>query len=258
MEESFSTQRLLALRKLTRAVSDLLRSQMKDYLSTLAPLFRPRNVLGNYVGGGAYEASRTGEKAFKDLQERYQTIAQSKLFRLPSELKTPLEVINPQLEMTPVEYTHVAAARGESKTITVTSPLRWVLTYGGFGPARLREAMSSENRTSDHLQQFVLHYLMMHTVVTRQPGLSEILNALHFPLSIERSAAFGELPFTYVASSISTFRPPDELLIESSEISGMDAFEEILRVEDLATLRDPLKEQLLEIANTQDTQSESL
>lgn len=252
MEESFSTQRLLALRKLTRAVSDLLRARMKDYLSTLAPLFRPRNVLGNYVGGGAYEASRTGEKAFKDLQELYQTIAQSKLFRLPSELKTPLEIINPQLEMTPVEYTHVATSGGESKTIVVTSPLKWVLTYGGFGPARLREAMGSENRTSDQVQQFILHYLMMHTVVTKQPGLSQIMNALHFPLSIERSAAFGELPFTYVASSISTVRPPDELLIESSEISGMNAFEEIVQVEDLAKLRDPLKEQLLEMAKGQD------
>jgi len=48
MEERVSTQRLLALRKLTRSVSELLRDQMRNYLSTLSPLFRPRNVLGNY------------------------------------------------------------------------------------------------------------------------------------------------------------------------------------------------------------------
>src|SRR5438046_1302144 len=92
MEESYSTQRLLELRKFTRAIADLLRTQMREYLSTLAPLFRPRNVLGNYAEGGAYEASRTGEKAFKELQELYQIVAQSKLYRLPLELKTPLEV----------------------------------------------------------------------------------------------------------------------------------------------------------------------
>src|SRR5437660_7910335 len=109
MAEAYSTQRLLTRRKLTRAIADLLRKQMREYLSTLAPLFRTRNVLGNYAEGGAYEASRTGEKAFKELQELYQTIAQSKLYRLPSEFKTPLEVINPQLEMTPFECTHVAA-----------------------------------------------------------------------------------------------------------------------------------------------------
>jgi hypothetical protein len=250
MAESFSTQRLLALRKLTRAVSDLLRTQMKDYLSTLAPLFRPRNVLGNYVGSGTHEASRIGEKAFRELQELYQTIARSEIYRLPTELKTPLEVINPQLEMTPVEYTHLATSGSESKTVVITSPLKWVLTYGRFGPGRLRELINGEQRTSDQLQQFVLHYLMMHTVVSKQPGVSQIMEALHFPLSIERSAAFGDLPITYVASSISTVRPPDELLVESTEISGMNTFEEIVQLEDVAKLRDPLKEQLLEIGKS--------
>jgi hypothetical protein len=249
MEESFSTERLLTLRKLTRSVSDLMRSQMKEYLSTLAPLFRPRHVLGNYAGGGAYESSRTGEKAFKDLQELYQTIAQSKIYRLSTELKTPLEVINPQLEMTPVEYNHLATNdRGDSKSVTITSPLKWVLTYAGFGPARLRELIGSPHRTSDQLQQFVLHYLMMHTIVSKQPGLSHIMENLHFPLSIERLAAYGDLPITYIGSSISTLRPPDALLIESTEISGMNAFEEVVQLEDLSKLRDPLKEQLLEIA----------
>jgi hypothetical protein len=246
MDENFSTQRLLALRKLTRAVSDLLRAQMKDYLSSLGPLFRPRHVLGNYAGGSAYESSRTGEKAFKELQELYQTIAQSKTYRLPTDLKTPLEVISPLLEMTPVEYTHVATHGSESKTILITSPLKWVLTYNGFGPGRLNEVMKGE-RKSDLLQQFVLHYLMMNTVVSKQPGLSEIMEALHFPINIEQSEAYGSLPITYVASSISTIRPPDELLIESTEISGMSAFEEIVRLEDLDKLRDPLKERLLEI-----------
>lgn len=250
MEESFSTQRLLTLRKLTRGVADLLRAQMKDYLSTLAPLFRPRHVLGNYVGSGAYEASRTGEKAFRELQELYQTIAQSKIYRLPGELKTPLEVINPQLEMTPVEYTHLATSGSESKTVMISSPLKWVLTYGGFGPGRLRELIQDEQRSSDQLQQFVLHYLMMHTVVSKQPGVQQIMEALHFPLSIDQSADFGNLPIIYVSSSISTVRPPDELLVESTEISGMDTFEEIVQLEDVEKLRDPLKEQLLEITKS--------
>src|SRR6059058_5096549 len=49
MAEEFTTQRLLALRKLTRALADLLRGQAKDYLATLGPLFRPRSILGGYT-----------------------------------------------------------------------------------------------------------------------------------------------------------------------------------------------------------------
>jgi hypothetical protein len=247
MEEHYDTQRLLALRKSTRAIADLLRLQMREYISTLAPLFHPRNVLGSYVEGGTYETSMTGEKAFKDLQDLYAKIARSKPYSLPPEFKTPLEIINTQLEMTPVEYRHVANSGGEQKAVAITSPLKWALTYKGFGPGRLREVLETSDRRTDDLQQFVLHYLMIHSVVSKQPGLSHILAALHFPISLEYCDEFGELPLTYIASSISTVRPPDEVLVESTDVSGMDAFEELVQLEDIAKLRDPLKEQLLEI-----------
>jgi hypothetical protein len=250
MEEEYSTQRLLALRKATRAISDLLRGQMKEYLSTLAPLFNPRAVLGNYAERGTYEASNIGEKAFKELHDLYQKIARSKPYQLPSELKTPLEVINTQLEMTPVEYTHVAASNGESKSIIVTSPLKWALTYRGFSVSRFREALHHRDRTSDDVQQFVLHYLMMNSVVSKQPGLARILEGLHFPINVEYLAEFGEVPLTYISSSISTVRPPDRVLLESSEVSGMNAFEELVQLDDIPMLRDHLKEQLVEITRT--------
>ena len=211
-------------------------------------LFNPRSVLGNYAERGTYEASTVGEKAFRELHELYQKIAQSKLYQLPSELKTPLEVINTQLEMTPVEYTHVASSDGGSKSIVVTSPLKWALTYRGFGVARFREVLHNRDRTSDDRQQFVLHYLMMNSVVTKQPGLGRILEGLHFLLSVEYSTEFGDVPLTYISSSISTVRPPDAVLLESSEVSGMNAFEEIVQLEDVPKLRDDLKEQLLELA----------
>ena len=40
-------------------------------------------------------------------------------------------------------------------------------------------------------------------------------------------------------------------MIESAELTGMDAFEEVVKVEDIARLGDPLKERLLEIARQQ-------
>ena len=247
MEEHYNTQRLLTLRRSTRAIADFMRSQMKDYLSTLAPLFHPRSVFGTYVEGSGYDASRTGEKQFAELQDSYQKIAQSKSYSLSTELRTPLEIINTQLEMTPVEYRHVATDGRQQKEIAVTSPLKWALTYKGFGPAALRHALASRDQTTDNLKQCVLHYLMMHAVVTKQAGLATILEALHFPVVVEYSDEFGDLPLAYIASSISTVRPPDQVLIESTEVSGMDVFEELVQLEDIPKLRDPVREQLLEM-----------
>jgi len=107
--------------------------------------------------------------------------------------------------------------------------------------------MQEQTRTHDELQQFVLHYLMMNTVVSKQAGLSQILHALHFPITTERSPEFGDLPLTYISSSISTIRLPDEVITESTEISGMDVFEEVVNADDVAKLRDPLKEALTEL-----------
>lgn len=244
MEQRYTTERLLALRKLTRAMAELLRGQMKDYLSTLAPLMHPKTVLGNYVGGQAYEVSRTGEKAFSDLRDFYQVLVQSRAFNLPQEFKTPLELINHQLEMTPVEYKHVATSGTQSKTVSVTSPLKWALSYAGFSPAKGTALLADKLGRSDDSRQFVLHGLMMHAVVSRQTGIGQILEALHFPLSIERAEELGDLPICYISSSVSTTRLPDDVIIESTEISGMDAFEEIVNLDDVARLRDPLKEKL--------------
>ncbi len=43
-------------------------------------------------------------------------------------------------------------------------------------------------------------------------------------------------------------RPSDAVVVESAELTGMDAFEEVVNVDDIARLQDPFKERLLEIA----------
>ncbi len=43
-------------------------------------------------------------------------------------------------------------------------------------------------------------------------------------------------------------RPPDSVIIESTEISGTDSFEEVVNLDELNNLTDPVKEQLLKIA----------
>jgi hypothetical protein len=223
---------------------------MMDYLATLSPLLRPKAVLGDYIQGGVKEPARKADKAFKELQALYEEVATAKPFNLARDLKPPIDIGSTSLEVTPLDYQHSVQTNGETRTITVRSPLTWVLTYSGSSPARFKEVLENRTRTSDELQRFVLSYLVMHVVTGNQPGVTHILDSLHFPISSAHSPDFGGLPVTRIQVGVSTARPSDEVILQSAELSGMDAFEEVVNVDDIPDLRDPLKERLLEIVRS--------
>jgi hypothetical protein len=240
-------QSLLALRKLTRAITDAVRVQMSEYLRVLTPLLRPKALLGEYVQGGPKEASRKADKAFADLQKLYETVAVVKPYNLPRELTPPLSFASTGLEITPLDYYHVAQSGAETRRIKVRCPLTWVLTYTDFPPTRLQELLDAKARSVEELQRFVLSYLVLHLATTIEPGLMHVFEALHFPLTTAKAPPFGELPLTRIGIGISTTRPSDALIIESAELTGMDNFEEVVKVEDIAGLGDPLKDRLIGI-----------
>jgi hypothetical protein len=246
-----SIQSLLALRKLTRAITDIVRVQMTEYLKTLTPLLRPHVVLGEYIHGGQKEPTRKADKIFKDLQSMYETVAASKPYHLPRELNPPLDFPRVGLEITPLDYIHVIQSGDETRRIKVRCPLTWVLTYTDFPPNRLQELLETKGRDASEIQRFVLSYLVLHLLTTNEPGLMQIFEALHFPITTTKSPQFGELPVTRIGVPIATTRPSDAVVIESAELTGMDAFEEIVQVEDIARLADPLKSRLLELARQQ-------
>jgi hypothetical protein len=251
MEENYSIQRMLDLRKLTRAIAELLRGQMRDYMVSLAPLYHPRTVLGEYVQGSTKEALKGANAVFKELQALYDSIAPTRPFNLSKDVKAPLDIYGGALELTAVEYTYQATVDQTSKTVAVTMPFRWIVSYPGCSPARLRELAADRNRSAEELQHAVLHYLALHLVMTKQTGLTKILEALHFPVRPnERLPGFGNLPMTIISSSVSTIRPPDSVIIESTEISGINAFEEVVNIADIIELRDPLSDRLIELAKT--------
>ncbi len=249
-DEPYSIQRLLSLRKLTRAIADLLRGQLKDHLSAMAPLFRPRNVLGDYVQGASKEGTRGSERALQELQRLYAAVAGSKPYHLANELKPPFEIINAMPEMSQVEYHHLAKSDAGNKTVLVTSPLKWTLIYAEYSPKKLKELLANQNPNNEEMHRFILHYLVLHVMTVGHPGISKLFEALRFPISSGRLAEFGDLPLTNISACVSTIRPPDTVIIENTEISGQNAFEEIINLEDLRNLEDPLRSQLMELAGS--------
>src|SRR5215510_6567441 len=214
-----SIQSLLVLRKLTRAITDVVRVQMTEYLKILTPLMRPQTLLGEYIHGGLKEPTRKADKAFKELQSLYETVAASRPFHLPRELNPPLDFPRVGLEITPLDYIHVVQSGSDSRRIKVRCPLTWVLTYSDFPPNRLQELLETKGRDANEVQRFVLSYLVLHLLTTNEPGLMQVFDALHFPITTARLPQFGELPVTRIGIPITTLRPSDEVVIESAELT---------------------------------------
>lgn len=249
-----TTEGLLKLRRLTRSLADSLQSQMTEYLATLTPLFRPKAVLGDYVQGvGGKEAPKRADKAFQELQSLWASFAGSRGLGIERSLNPPLELAGTGLEFSPMDYEYHATHGQDSKSLTVRSPLKWILSYSGFGPGRLAELVSQRGRHAEELQRFALHYLALHVVVAHQPGLSKILEELHFPITTERPDRLGGLPVTMISCAVSTRRPSDDVIVQSAELTGMNAFEEVIVVRDIERLDNPLQRRLLDAVRAVDT-----
>ena len=251
MDGRDNIQSLLLLRKLTRAIAGTLRNQLAGHLKALTPVLRPEMVLGKLIQGGQKEWIVKSDQAFKELRELYDGLAAKEPFNLRIDMTPPFDIGGLSLEITPAEYTHVIGSGQGSRRITVRSPLTWTVSYGGFTPSLFHQLLDSRTRPPNQLQRFILAYLSMHLVTKMQPGVVTLLNDLRFPVTTTKDPEFGDLPITRVTAGIATERPADAVIIESAELTGMDGFEEVVRVEDIQRLRDPLKEQLLEIAKEQ-------
>lgn len=252
MDERFDVSRLLALRKLTRAVAGHLEGQVKAYLAVMTPLFNPRSLLGEYIRGESKRRIKGADKALLEIKGAFKALQRSSKFNLDEELRTPLDVFGASPEVSPKQYVYLAQANGTEKTVTVTSPLTWVLSYSGLGPGRVAELLRSQGNVVDpELQNCVMHYLVMQIIAAKQPGLATVLEGLRFHLSVGHVTAFASLPMIHIAAPITTVRPPDGIIIESTEISGAPVFEEVVDLEQLGGLRDPMKQQLMALVEAQ-------
>jgi hypothetical protein len=248
MTDSFDIPKLIELRKLTRSVSEWTETQLKTYLSTLAPLFSPMPILGEHIRGGAKSSVKDSEKNFQELKKRYLSIARQKPFSMEAELTTPLDIFAATPTLTPVTYPYRAEQDGKSAELTVTSPLKWVLSYPEMTPKKILKLLQgNRNQVRDELSHTLLQYLTLYFVLERRPGLKTILNDLRFKLQTTHMEGLGELPVILVSCPISTQLPTADVIIQNTEISGIPSFEEIINIDDLRTMSDPLRETMLSI-----------
>jgi hypothetical protein len=232
---------LPALRKTTEAISQDLQQRLTSYLDTLKPLFAPERFLGRHVGGKTDVLG--ADKSVAQITQAYREVG-GKPFDLPREFEPEwLGTTGSRLELHRLEYIHQATSGSVTKPIRITSPLRWIITYGSaITPFQALQILSGKERaTNGSLRQFVVNALVMQLVLMRNPGFTELFNDLRFELRTELFTESGKLPFMTITSCLPSFRPADDLILTATEFSGVPAFIELLDTDAVERLEDPLK-----------------
>lgn len=242
-DPGITLDRLPDLRRVTRGVSDELDKELKGYLETLAPIVRPKRLLGDLVSGESTESYPDSEKAWKDLQDLYRKVSE-RPFRLRPTLNKPLPAIRVRLEAYPWE--EIWEPAGGGRGLAIVSPFAWTLTYPGACSLRdLRRMLSGEEARDDtKIQQFVLNSCILHLLIERTPGFAGILAGLRYAFETRRARDLGEVPIPVVRSVVGSVRPAAQVMVNAAAFAGQDLFEEVIDPSAHDSLEDPLRSRL--------------
>ncbi len=240
--KSLDNQEFLKLRGATEKISAELSKRVKRHLNVLRPLFVPRKLLGTYVRSGTMEEVPGSDKAFAELQERYASVAQ-KPFGLPTKLQTPLAPIPNQLEATPFQYS-LHSEGSPNKAITITASAKWVISFhSDCSLTRLKAMLAGEEpKQAEDMKQTVVHHLFPIIFLHRFSDIGGLLEDLRYVVQTEEIAELGGLPVVTLEAPLKTFLPPEDFIQQITQLSGIPAFQEIIDLDAIEALSDPLKE----------------
>lgn len=240
---ALSTDDLARLRAKTEAVAKLVRERLASQLETLRAVLAPPRLLGRHVRGGPREDVPGADRALARLRERYAAVA-TRPFGLPKELDDEPLSIEPLIDLQPFEYAHALA--GDGRVITITNPMRWVIAYrSSYSLTQLEAALVKRStlRPSD-AKQFVLNALALEQLFDAFAELRELFRELRYEVEVEKRPALGDLPLVTLRSAVPAFRPADELIATATQFSGVPAFIELVDLDGVRRMSDPLKERI--------------
>jgi hypothetical protein len=240
-------EELGSLRAKTEAVAQSLHDSLLSSIQTLRPLLAPAGLLGEHVRSGTKDDADHGDKSFNELKERFAQYA-GKPYSLPKELKIDPISIEGRLELYPWEYSHTLSDPAGDKVVTMTCPLRWILVYrSGYNPSELRKLLvNQENRRAEDVRQFLTSAIALDMILERRPDIVKLLKELRYDITLETAYGFGNLPLVTINACIPSFRPADDLIRTATGFSGVSAFIELLNLDAIAGIEDPIKKRIVE------------
>jgi hypothetical protein len=240
-------EQLPRLHNVTNEVAKICRAQLRSYLDALAPLFRPRRVLGSHMDGTGKETVTGADQNFNELREIYFK-ACGRPFELRKDLPTPLESVPAQIQFYEWEYLYEIRTERERKSITVVSPLTWVLAYSStYTLSMMRQVVAGKEQDAEGVRAFLLRACLMKLLFSKVADLGLLFEGLRYRVEIRKSPQLGELPLVTLSAPVTTLRPSDDLLMTATGLSGRTGFEEVIDEDQATHIPDPLQAQFLKV-----------
>lgn len=244
IRKDLDNQQFMQLRQNTEKISEVLKKRLSQHLNVLRPIFIPRKLLGTYIESASTDEVHGSDKAFAELQEYFAAICEAP-FGLPKKLRPPLPPISNQLDAVPYQYA-LYAGEPKQKATTVTAATRWILSYRSECPIGRLAAMVSgaENRQPEDIKKSLIAHLTLVIFLKHFPSLKQLLQDLRYEVEIQELKDLGGLPVAVLKAPIETFLPPDDFILQITQLSGIPAFQEIIDLDAVDNLPDPLKDAL--------------
>jgi hypothetical protein len=239
---TYTFDEISELRPKTNEVAQFLQTLLTQHVETLRPLLDPACILGKTGAPGRILWMDKSLGEFRALYEKH-----NRPFRLPIEFEVDtLNDAGEKLEVHPWEYSYDARMGDHAKRIAITSPTRWVLSYTSDLPlSRFKAMVAGREQGQLALQQrFVLLAILLNMVVQKTPRVTQLMKALRFELASTPCEELHGLPLVTVSFALPSFRPDDSLIMKTTSLSGVPAFIELLDVNIVRALKDPIKEEL--------------
>lgn len=232
-------EQMTQLRERSKAVSVILNKELQAYLKTITPLFSPRKVLGEYMQSATRDKVVGAEKNYSIILENYKSVLRD-VFGYNAKLSSPVPAIQNELVAEPWVYSDDL----DGTVLSFSSPVRWVLSYDCSYdlPRLIAEKLKDEQPHYDSITPFVLNALVIWLLLENSPGLVRLLEGLGYEVSIERQPKIaGTLPFVVLTSRVAAFRPQNDLVRMVAQFSGSSGFEEIIDVDQIDAIENPLQ-----------------
>ncbi len=244
--KELSTQNILDLRYATRDLAQHLTERLTGYLCALESNFKRTGILGQYIRS-SQSVKAPGAKhcdtEFKCFSQMYADITQDQPYGFKRQLDTPLELYSAVPTLYEWQYNKsISNGRGQSKTITVKAPGKWILAFEGYDPKLfLGQIVNQQSIKGKELHDYIVHYMYMSEVVKRQPKMIQLLKDLRFHIKQITIEPYGRVPFIVIESEIRTFLPSEEIVSEITQLSGCDYFDELVDISSLDSLSDTFR-----------------